>query len=88
MRKRFVGLGRGGKVARPNPRQSADVGDYQTARSFTWQNDLPEFCLAMPLCIDLPGTSQDQLLSQREELGPIALGIFLAADVGVIAGCG
>jgi hypothetical protein len=41
---------------------------------------------AVPLCVDLTCTSQDQLLSQGEEIGTVALGIFLSADVGVVAG--
>ena len=46
------------------------------------------FMSAVPLCVDLSCTPQDQLLSQREEIGSVALGIFFPADVGVVAGRG
>ena len=44
--------------------------------------------LAVPLRVDLPSPAQDQLLGQGEKIGTVALGVLLAADVGVIAGRG
>jgi hypothetical protein len=43
---------------------------------------------AVSLRVDLPCAPQDQFLSESEEIGTVALGVFLSADVGVVAGRG